>query len=152
MQELTRDIMIASDALAQVIQKEPNLDELSYYLKLQPQQVQNALNLPLANSLEIEISEDGQDQLKDFLADPNQNTPNAAEKIILNQKVRSAVDKLPERERILIQLRFGLFDGYAKTLEQVSKHFQFTRERARQIESQALSKLHQILANESGLL
>jgi RNA polymerase primary sigma factor len=93
-------------------------------------------------SLETPIGEDDDSSLGDFINDPDAVVPlDAASFILLQEQLESVLDTLSDRERKVIELRFGLHDGTQRTLEEVGKEFGVTRERIRQIESKTLSKL-----------
>jgi RNA polymerase primary sigma factor len=93
-------------------------------------------------SLETPIGEEDDTHLADFIEDHKAVAPaEAASNHLLKQQVADALDSLTERERLVLQLRFGLTDGRARTLEEVGREFGVTRERIRQIESKALRRL-----------
>ena len=93
-------------------------------------------------SLETPIGEEEDSHLGDFLPDENVLAPSdAAARTMLNEQLNEILDTLTERERKVLTLRFGLIDGRARTLEEVGKEFNVTRERIRQIEAKALRKL-----------
>jgi RNA polymerase primary sigma factor len=93
-------------------------------------------------SLERPIGDEDNSTLADFIEDQDAAAPlDAAAKEILREQVRNSLDALSERERQVIELRFGLVDGKDHTLEEVSQFFDVTRERIRQIEAKALRKL-----------
>ncbi len=81
---------------------------------------------------------------KDFVEDEEVDTPvEMASNVVLREQLERVLDSLNEREREVLKLRFGLEDGYSRTLEEVGNIFEVTRERIRQIESKALDKLRQ---------
>jgi RNA polymerase primary sigma factor len=93
-------------------------------------------------SLESPIGEEDDSQLADFLEDPNAINPQDRTTYnLLKSILEENLDKLQEREAKVVRLRFGLEDGYQLTLEEVGLKFHVTRERIRQIEAKALSKL-----------
>ena len=93
-------------------------------------------------SLEHPVGDDEGSLLGDFVADDDASTPfDIASREILREQVRSALATLSDRERQVLELRFGLLDGKNHTLEEVSRYFDVTRERIRQIEAKALRKL-----------
>jgi RNA polymerase primary sigma factor len=95
-----------------------------------------------AISLDTPIGEDAEATLGDFLEDPAAQAPaDAASALLLKEHVATVLDSLTARERRVLQLRFGLVDGRARTLEEVGREFNVTRERIRQIEGKALRKL-----------
>jgi RNA polymerase primary sigma factor len=93
-------------------------------------------------SLEGPVGDEDSSQLGDFIEDEDAPSPiDAAARQMLREQIQHALDELQERERQVLELRFGLVDGRDHTLEEVSRYFDVTRERIRQIESKALRKL-----------
>lgn len=93
-------------------------------------------------SLDMPIGQEDSSQLGDFIPDDNVPGPvDAASRQLLKEQIRSALGVLSERERQVLEMRFGLIDGQDHTLEEVGRHFGVTRERIRQIEAKALRKL-----------
>jgi RNA polymerase sigma factor, sigma-70 family len=93
-------------------------------------------------SLERPIGDEDSSQLGDFIEDDEAIEPmDAAAREMLREQVQNALGALSERERQVLELRFGLIDGKDHTLEEVSNYFNVTRERIRQIEAKALRKL-----------
>ena len=93
-------------------------------------------------SLEMPVGQEDSSQLGDFIEDDKITGPvDAASKQLLKEQLRSALGVLSDREREVLEMRFGLGDGQDSTLEEVGKHFGVTRERIRQIEAKALRKL-----------
>ena len=93
-------------------------------------------------SLETPIGEEDDSHLGDFIEDHTALAPaDAASHQLLKEQVEDVLESLTDRERKVLQLRFGLDDGRSRTLEEVGKEFHVTRERIRQIEAKALRKL-----------
>ena len=93
-------------------------------------------------SLETPVGEEDDSHLGDFIEDHTALAPaDAASHQLLKEQVEDVLESLTERERKVLQLRFGLDDGRSRTLEEVGKEFHVTRERIRQIEAKALRKL-----------
>ncbi len=93
-------------------------------------------------SLDMPVGQEDSSQLGDFIPDDNLTGPvDAASRQLLKEQIRSALGVLSERERQVLELRFGLIDGQDHTLEEVGRHFGVTRERIRQIEAKGLRKL-----------
>ena len=93
-------------------------------------------------SLETPIGEEEDSHLGDFIPDDNMPVPSdAATYTLLREQLNDVLDTLTPREKKVLILRFGLKDGRARTLEEVGKEFNVTRERIRQIEAKALRKL-----------
>ena len=93
-------------------------------------------------SLEQPLGDDGEDHIGDHLADDDSSTPvEIAAQRMLQLDLTRALQELPERERAILQLRYGLTDGRRRTLEEIGVTFGITRERTRQIEAEALRHL-----------
>ena len=93
-------------------------------------------------SLETPIGEEEDSHLGDFIQDDNVPVPaEAAAATLLKEQLNEVLDTLTDREQKVLRLRFGMNDGRARTLEEVGKEFDVTRERIRQIEAKALRKL-----------
>jgi len=101
-------------------------------------------------SLESPVGSEESSQLGDFIKDEDALEPmDAAAREMLREQVQSALAALSERERQVLELRFGLLDGKDHTLEEVSRYFNVTRERIRQIEAKALRKLRHPTRNQN---
>ncbi len=132
-----------SHQLQQTLQREPSPEELAAAVGLPEEKVRRVLEAArLPVSLEQPIGEDGDSVLGDFIEDDRAGAPlDSASHQILREQIECVLARLPERERKIIQLRYGLNDGRYRTLEEVGKEFGITRERIRQIESKVLRKL-----------
>ena len=122
---------------------EPSVKELAEHLDMTEEKVQEIMQIAREPaSLETPIGEEDDSNLGDFVADANVLSPEGnVESVMLREHIDSLLDDLKERERQVIVLRFGLEDGYPRTLEEVGREFNVTRERIRQIEAKALRKL-----------
>ena len=122
---------------------EPSVAELSEALEMSEDKVMEIMQIAREPaSLETPIGEEDDSNLGDFVADSNVVTPEGnVESVMLREHIDALLGDLKERERQVIVLRFGLEDGHPRTLEEVGKEFNFTRERIRQIEAKALRKL-----------
>ena len=122
---------------------EPSVTELADALEMSEDKVMEIMQLAREPaSLETPIGEEDDSNLGDFVADSNVVTPEGnVENVMLREHIDSLLKDLKERERQVIELRFGLKDGHPRTLEEVGKEFNVTRERIRQIEAKALRKL-----------
>jgi RNA polymerase primary sigma factor len=129
--------------LLQDIGREPTDEEIAEELDITPQRVREIKKISqIPISLETPIGEEEDSFLGDFIEDEDVTAPpDAASFRILQDQIRKVLHTLDERERKVIELRFGLVDGHPRTLEEVGKTFAVTRERIRQIESKTLSKL-----------
>ena len=137
--------MRVSARLFQELGREPSVEEIAEHMGTDVEHVQHILKAsqqPI--SLETPIGEDGDNALGDFVED--QIAPSPTEVTThhqLKERIDEALRTLNDRERYLIQLRFGLLDGRSRTLAEVGQELRLSRERARQIESRALQKLRQ---------
>ena len=122
---------------------EPSVAELSEALEMSEDKVMEIMQIAREPaSLETPIGEEDDSNLGDFVADSNVVTPEGnVESVMLREHIDALLGDLKERERQVIVLRFGLEDGHPRTLEEVGKEFNVTRERIRQIEAKALRKL-----------
>ena len=122
---------------------EPSVTELADALEMSEDKVMEIMQIAREPaSLETPIGEEDDSNLGDFVADSNVVTPEGnVENVMLREHIDSLLKDLKERERQVIELRFGLKDGHPRTLEEVGKEFNVTRERIRQSEAKALRKL-----------
>ena len=122
---------------------EPSTKELATALDMTEEKVLEIMQIAREPaSLETPIGEEDDSNLGDFVADNNTVTPEAnIESVMLREHIDVLLQDLKDREREVIILRFGLRDGHPRTLEEVGKIFNVTRERIRQIEAKALRKL-----------
>ncbi|TLM71233.1 MAG: RNA polymerase sigma factor RpoD, partial [Actinobacteria bacterium] len=129
--------------LLQDLGREPLPEEIAEKMEMTPERVREILKISQEPvSLETPIGEEEDSQLGDFIEDSEAVVPpEAASFTMLQDQLCRVLDSLSERERKVIELRFGLLDGHPRTLEEVGKEFGVTRERIRQIESKTLSKL-----------
>ncbi len=130
--------------LTQEYGREPSYEEIGRYLNITPERVEEIMDLfhhePV--SLETPVGEEADSRLGDFVEDHASLAPTeAASHQLLKEQIDKVLDDLTEREKKVLQLRFGLKDGHTRTLEEVGKEFNVTRERIRQIEGKALRKL-----------
>ena len=142
--------------LTQDLGRQPSADELAETGELPPRRAKHLLAIGGATrSLDIRVGEKGDESLGDLMADDRIARPEKAAHLnLLREKVRQEVKGLPVREQEVLQLRFGLGNGRPRTLEEVAKVFQVSRERIRQIENNALDLLrHPIRARRlTGLI
>jgi RNA polymerase primary sigma factor len=122
--------------------RDPTTDELAEATGLAIQHVEEAIRAVSASvSLNQPAGGDGAGELADLLSDRDARDPfDEAERALRGQQIRSALDALPDRERRILELRFG-FDGEPMTLDAVGRELDLTRERIRQLENQALARL-----------
>jgi RNA polymerase primary sigma factor len=129
--------------LVQELGREPTPEEIAEELETTPREVKDILRMAqLPVSLEKPIGEEEESELGDFVEDETAESPfELASENLRRQNVRKALDVLPQREREVIEMRFGLKGHEARTLEEVGRAFGVTRERIRQIENNTLKKL-----------
>jgi len=143
MVETINKLLRVSKQLLQDFGREPTIDEIAKEMQITPEKVREIMKLsqdPV--SLETPIGEEEDSHIGDFIADHDLPAPDsAAASILLKEQLFNVLDTLTDRERKVLILRFGLGDGKARTLEEVGKEFNVTRERIRQIEAKALRKL-----------
>ena len=134
-----------SRVLEQGLAREPTADEIAGQMGISDRKVRRLLQASTQPiSLEQPISTDGDGHIGEFLADEHSDTPNdIATRHLMQQDISTALSALPERERAIVMLRYGLSDGRRRTLEEVGVAFGITRERTRQIEAEALRMLRQ---------
>ncbi len=141
--ETINRVMRTTNRLQQTLEHDPTPDEIGGALGIPAEKVRRALEAARQPvSLETPVGTEGDSVLSDFIEDSRGTAPieNAAQHI-LREQLDLALEKLPERERRIIQLRYGLCDGQYRTLEEVGREFGITRERIRQIEARVLRKL-----------
>ena len=129
--------------LQQVFERDPSHEEIARAMDVPENKVRQVLDVSrLPVSLEAPVGQDGDAFLGDFIEDESMPQPlELASQQLLRGQIGDALDKLTERERRIVVLRFGLDDGRFRTLEEVGREFGITRERIRQIEAKALRKL-----------
>ena len=129
--------------LLQDLGREPTPEEIGKQMGIGADKVREILKVSQEPvSLETPIGEEEDSHLGDFIEDSDAVVPvDAASFILLQEQLEAVLHTLSEREKKVIQLRFGLLDGHPRTLEEVGREFGVTRERIRQIESKTLSKL-----------
>ncbi len=133
----------AQHKLKQQLSRDPTVDELALELDVPPKKVENMIKVsrrPL--SLQLPIGDEEEDVLGDFIEDSDSTPPDESATFnLLREHLASMLDLLPPREARILQLRYGLIDGEILTLNEVGRKMGVTRERVRQIEAQALSRL-----------
>ena len=143
MKELVSKLTKVTNKFRQEHGREPTLEDYSKTLRLSMEKVKSVLKImqdPI--SLSTPIGEDEDSNLEDFIEDKNGPNPTtSAVDFLRKQEVADVLATLSEREAKIISLRFGIDSGYPRTLEEVGKMFNVTRERVRQIEAKAIRKL-----------
>ncbi len=143
MTETINKLIRASRYLVQEHGREPTPEELSSLMKISGEKIRGILKIaqePI--SLQTPIGEEGDTNFGDFIEDKRVVSPaTATAHAMLKEQMEQVMETLSDREKRVLVLRFGIKDGYPRTLEEVGKIFNVTRERVRQIEAKALRKL-----------
>lgn len=143
MVETINKLIRVSRQLLQELGRDPKPEEIAKEMDMTEEKVREIMKIaqdPV--SLETPIGEEEDSHLGDFIPDDDAPAPaEAAAYSLLKEQIEDVLDSLNEREQKVLKLRFGLKDGRARTLEEVGKEFDVTRERIRQIEAKALRKL-----------
>ena len=141
--ETINKLMRVQKQLVQEYGREPSSDEIAEEIHLPVSRVRAVLKMaqqPI--SLQAPVGEGEESSFGDFIEDKSAQNPSEMTGFnLLKDKIRDVLDTLTERERQVLEQRFGLVDGYSRTLEEVGKKFEVTRERIRQIEAKALRKM-----------
>lgn len=133
----------AARLLRQNLGHEPTVMELAEYLHTTPERVSEMMKVSMEPvSLETPVGDEEDSQLVDFIRSADNEQPSSTvNTILLREQLDEALKSLTAREADVIRMRFGMIDGRSRTLEEVGREFQVTRERIRQIEAKALRKL-----------
>jgi RNA polymerase primary sigma factor len=141
--ETINKLMRTQKRLLQDFGREPSPDEIADEMQLPVDRVRSVLKMaqqPI--SLQSPVGDSEDTSLGDFIEDKNTENPSEMTSFsLLKDKLSDVLSSLSERERKVLELRFGLGDGYSRTLEEVGRQFRVTRERIRQIEAKALRKM-----------
>ena len=143
MVETIHKVSRVSRQLLQELGREPSPEEIAEVIGMTPEKVRDTMKYALEPvSLETPIGEEEDSHLGDFIPDEDSPAPSeAASYTLLKEQLNEVLHTLTPREEQVLKLRFGLLDGRTRTLEEVGKEFDITRERIRQIEAKALRKL-----------
>ena len=146
MVETINKVLRATRKLTQELNREPTIEEVAKEMDMEPEKVEYVMKIKQdIASLDQSVGRDGDDEdsvLGDFVEDEERISPeDSAANQILKEQLASIISTLSEREQKIIKLRFGIGGGRPHTLEEVGAEFSVTRERIRQIEAKALSKL-----------
>jgi len=141
--ETINKLMRVQKQLVQEYGREPTPEEVAEEIHLPVERVRAVLKMaqqPI--SLQAPVGDSDETSLGDFIEDKGAEDPSDMTSMsMLRDRIKDVLDTLNEREREVLEQRFGLVDGYSRTLEEVGKQFQVTRERIRQIEAKALRKM-----------
>ena len=143
MTETINKIIRVSRVFVQEYGREPSAPEIAREMRMPVTKVKEILKISqVPISLQTPIGDEGDTHFGDFIEDKKAVSPaNATLHSMLKEEITSVLSSLDERERKILELRFGISDGTSRTLEEVGAEFNVTRERVRQIESKALRKL-----------
>ena len=146
MVETINKVLRATRKLTQELNREPTIEEVAKEMDMEPEKVEYVMKIKQdIASLDQSVGRDGDDEdsvLGDFVEDEERISPeDSAANQILKEQLAEIISTLSEREQKIIKLRFGIGGGRPHTLEEVGAEFSVTRERIRQIEAKALSKL-----------
>ena len=143
MVETINKLMRVSRRLVQEYGREPTSEEIGRQMDVGPEKVREIVRVSQEPvSLETPIGEEEDSHLGDFIEDQGTISPvEAASQQLMREQVQEVLSTLTPREQKVLILRFGLEDGRSRTLEEVGREFNVTRERIRQIEAKALRKL-----------
>ena len=143
MVETINKLLKTKRELIQALGREPTTEELASELGMPPDRVADIQRIaPEPLSLETPIGEQEDSHLGDFIEDERSVSPaDVASNMVLREQLDAVLNTLSQRERDVLRMRYGLDDGWPRTLEEVGQHFEVTRERIRQIEAKALKKL-----------
>jgi RNA polymerase sigma factor RpoS len=144
--EIVNSYMRATRQLTQALGREPQIEEIAKKMKVTAEKVRSISQVVRETySLDMLIGDQEEDTLKDILQDDNALSPaNFSEEIRRREHIDAWLQQLSISEQKIIKMRFGLHDGESRTLDTIGKKFGITRERVRQIETQALKKLRAI--------
>ncbi len=141
--ESINKLVRTSRRLVQEYGREPTAEEIAEEMQMSADKVRSILKIAQeAISLETPVGDDGDSSFGDFIEDKGAESPaNATAFSVFQEHLDEVLGSLTEREEKVLRLRFGLGDGYPRTLEEVGSVFNVTRERVRQIEAKALRKM-----------
>lgn len=144
MVETINKLLRTQRRMTQELNREPTIEELAAEMDMEPEKIEYVMKIKQdITSLDANVRDDDDESvLGDFIEDTDAKTPDESAAIqLLKEQVKEMLSVLTEREQKILKMRFGLEDGKSHTLEEVGQEFSVTRERIRQIEAKALSKL-----------
>ncbi|PIQ83328.1 MAG: RNA polymerase sigma factor RpoD [Candidatus Omnitrophica bacterium CG11_big_fil_rev_8_21_14_0_20_63_9] len=152
MTELISKFKRITEELAQKLGRKPTAMEIARRMRLPVERIerlQELVTAAQATSLETPVGEEGETEMIDLLEDENAKSPQEdISRFLQHERIEALLQKMSERERRVLVLRYGLDDGVSRTLGETAKHFGITRERVRQIEVVAIRKLRVLIAAE----
>lgn len=144
MVETINKLLRTQRRMTQELNREPSIEELAAEMEMEPEKIEYVMKIKQdITSLDANVRDDDDDSvLGDFIEDEEAKSPEeSAATQLLKEQVKDMLGVLTDREQKILKMRFGLEDGKSHTLEEVGQEFSVTRERIRQIEAKALSKL-----------
>lgn len=146
MVETINKLLRTQRRMTQELNREPTIEELANELEMEPEKVEYVIKIKQdISSLDASVGRDGDEDesvLGDFIEDEETISPEeSATSQLLKEKIQDVLSSLSDREKKIVRMRFGLDTGKSHTLEEVGQEFAVTRERIRQIEAKALTKL-----------
>lgn len=143
--EMIHKVVKTAGTLRQDLGREPSADEIGEALSVAPDRVNEIMRVAMEPiSLETPVGDKDSAQLQDFVHARGATPSDVANNLIRREQLDNVLAKLTDRERDVVRMRYGLDDGSPRTLEEVGRHFQVTRERVRQIELRAIKKLRRL--------
>ncbi len=135
------------EKLTHQLKRTPTVPEVAKRLKVSVDKIRSLVNaIAKMSSLDAPIGEDGDGQVKDIIEDPNAVAPDQQLEVFFNkERAISFLEMLTDRERKILELRYGLIDGEAHTLADIAKTLGVSRERVRQIEAATIKKIKQVI-------
>ena len=140
----------ALEKLTHKLKRKPRTGELAKTLQISVVKVKDLeKSISKMSSLEAPIGDDGESQVKDIIEDENTASPDQTMEIFFNkERTNSYLDMLSERERKILDMRFGLTDGETHTLAEIAKVLGVSRERVRQLEAATIKKIRQVIIDQ----
>ena len=143
--EMIHKVVKTAGTLRQEFGREPSAEEIGDALSVAPDRVNEILRVAMEPiSLETPVGDKDSAQLQDFISAQGVTASDVANNLIRREQLDGVLSKLTEREREVVRMRYGLDDGSPRTLEEVGRFFEVTRERVRQIELRAIKKLRRL--------
>lgn len=144
--EIIQKVVKTSNLLRQELQRDPTTEEVARALKMSPRRVEEVMRVAQEPvSLETPVGEKDNSTIGDFVeAEDIAHPTDVISAMIRREQIEAILSNLTDREAEVVRMRYGLIDGYARTLEEVGQELGVTRERVRQIELRAIKKLRQI--------
>lgn len=142
------------EKLSHKLHRNPRVNEIAKDMKISVKKIREISEIATkVSSLDAPIGENGEAEFMDIIEDESSSSPiNKITRVFQQERIQSLLENMSEREREILNLRFGLRDGTNYTLGETAKRFGITRERVRQIENAAMRKLRLLLATQEGII